>query len=345
MIPQQTPVKNHWGNNSTTVFDFDFYINDAEQIKVTHTDMSGYVSNPVLGVDYTVNSVGNLNGGNITFPIEGSTYSVLGWNESTNEKELLSIALDLPVEQPAEYSMSGDLNKKNLEYSLDYLTRLIQILYRQISRTTKIAEGSSQSVDEFIAELQSGNNLARKWAEFMSGTVDGNGYSAKYHANEASGYADAAEQQADRAEQYADSAEFGMKWQAVYIANWVADDDKYKLTLSDVPVVNAVYKGSWAAKQQVANVDIKITDSGCEITSLEAFDGFILTATSVLGAYIHDQTVASDEWIIDHNTGHFPCVTLLDENDIVMQGTVQYVSLNRIKATFNEPVIGRAILR
>jgi len=345
MIPQQTPVKNHWGNNSTTVFDFDFYINDAEQIKVTHTDMNGYVSNPVLGVDYTVNSVGNIEGGNITFPIAGSTYSVLGWNESTNEKELLSIALDLPVEQPAEYSMSGDLNKKNLEYSLDYLTRLIQILYRQISRTIKIAEGSNQSVDEFIAELQSGNNLARKWAEFMDGTVDGSGYSSKYHAAESAASALESANQADRAELYADSAEFGMKWQAIYVGNWTADGDKYKLTLNNIPVVNAVYKGLWTEKEQVANVDIKITDTGCEIISLEAFDGFILTATSVLGAYIHDQTVASDEWIIDHNTGHFPCVTLLDENDIVMQGTIQYISLNRIKATFNEPVIGRAILR
>ena len=143
MIPQQTPVKNHWGNNSTTTFDFDFYIENEEQLTVTHTDFDGNITNPVLGVDYTVTSVGNANGSSITFPIAGSTYSVLGWNESTGEKELLSIALDLPIEQPAEYSMSGDLNKKNLEKSLDYLTRLIQILKRKFSRAMTVPEGSS----------------------------------------------------------------------------------------------------------------------------------------------------------------------------------------------------------
>ena len=166
MIPQQIPVKNHWGNNSTTVFDFDFYIENEEQISVTHTDLEGNITNPVLGVDYSVNQVGNTNGSNITFPIEGSTYSVLGWDTSTDQKELLTISLDIPIEQPAEYSMSGDLSKKNLEYSFDYLTRICQIIYRMLKNTMKIPEGSS--ISNLILPQPKANNVF-KWKDDGTG--------------------------------------------------------------------------------------------------------------------------------------------------------------------------------
>ncbi len=339
MIPETNPYNNWSGNGSTTTFDFDFYIEDASQLAVYHTNNIGEQVLLEYGVDYSINQIGNENGSYITFPIGGSTYGLLA------EDEVISLCLTLPVSQENEYGKSSYLNLETLEYSLDYLTRLIQILYRQVARTVKINEGSSQSVDEFIQDLQAGNNLARKWAEFMDGTVDGSGYSSKYHATSAANYADNARQEADRAQQYAESAEFGMKWLSFSDDNWVADNDKYKLTLSGVPIVDAIYKGTWSSKELVANVDIKTTDSGSVITSYEAFDGFVLAAVNVLGTYEHEQTVASDEWIIDHNTGHYPSVTLVDSSNVVMDGTVQYVSLNRVKVTFTQPVTGFAYLR
>lgn len=339
MIPETNPYNNWSGNGSTTTFDFDFYIENASQLAVYHTNTLGEQIQLVNGVDYSIHELQNKNGSYITFPIAGSTYGVLA------EGEIISLCLTLPVSQEEEYGKSSYLNLETLEYSLDYLTRLIQILYRQVARTIKIQEGSSQSVDEFIQELQAGNNLARKWAEYMDGAVDGTGYSAKYHAAEAENSSIYAQAQADRAEQYADSAEFGMKWISITSGNWVAVDDKYKLTLLNVPIVNSVFKGTWSAKELVANIDIKVTDTGCEITSLEAFDGYILASSSILGAYEHEQTLASDEWIIDHNTGHYPCVTIVDDNNVVMLGTIQYITLNRVKVTFNEPVTGKAYLR
>lgn len=166
MIPQQTPVKNHWGNNSDTIFDFDFYIENEEQLLVTHTDLDGNITTPKLGVDYSINSVGNTYGSSINFPLAESRYSTLAWDTSTGEKELLTISLDIPIEQPAEYNISGELNKKNLEYSFDYLTRICQIIYRLLERTMKISETDKDM--NFILPQPKPNNVF-KWTEDASG--------------------------------------------------------------------------------------------------------------------------------------------------------------------------------
>lgn len=358
MIPEQIPVNNHYGNNSTTLFDFDFYIENKSQIVVTHTDMEGNVTTPILGVDYDIAEVGKENGSYITFPLEGSSYPVLGWNTETNDKELLTIALTLPVVQEAKYNKSGELNKKNLEYSFDYLTRLIQILYRILTRTVQLPEGSKQSIQDFIKDLQLGNYEARKWANYMGGTVDGYNYSAKYHAQEAAGYIDTlaqqgegiiqrATEQADRSEAYADEVEFGMQWTPFKEANWsVAQDGiHYELLLDELPIVNAVYSGTWDDKQLACGVNINSTGSGCKLTSLNAFNGYALSAASVLGKYVHTQDLASDEWVIQHNLGHIPCVTLLDDNNIEMVGTIEHQTYNKCVVTFNNAVTGTAYLR
>lgn len=146
MIPQQIPVKNHYGNNSATIFDFDFYIENEEQLLITHTDLDGKETILELGVDYKINSnsIGYSEGGNITFPLDGSRYDVLAWDTSTDKKELLSIALNIPIEQPAEYGLSDHLSMKNIEYSFDYLTRICQIIMHTLERTMKVSEGSGE---------------------------------------------------------------------------------------------------------------------------------------------------------------------------------------------------------
>ena len=85
MIPQQIPVKNHYGNNLATVFDFDFYIENESQITVTHTDLYGVQTVLEYGVDYILNSnsLKNQNGGSIIFPIDGSKFKTLAWDIMT----------------------------------------------------------------------------------------------------------------------------------------------------------------------------------------------------------------------------------------------------------------------
>ncbi len=159
-VSQQTPVSNCWGNNSATEFSFDFYIAKESELLVEHTDLNGIKSTLENGVDYSIHEVGNKDGSYITFPLSGSKYKTLAWNTSTDQKELLTISLTLPIEQSAEYEDSGDLSKKNLELSFDYAIRLIQILNRTISRAVKVNEGDEVTPDQLIESLNESKRIA-----------------------------------------------------------------------------------------------------------------------------------------------------------------------------------------
>ena len=121
MIYDVLPVNNYTGNNSTTMFDFNFYIENENQLKVYIINSDDTVNELVYGKDYSINEFGNENGSYITFPLESSTYSVLADNQN------ISINLYLPILQQTQYENSSLLNLNSLEYSLDYLTRLSKV--------------------------------------------------------------------------------------------------------------------------------------------------------------------------------------------------------------------------
>lgn len=152
-VPQTEPVVNHYGNNSATKFDFGFYIENENQITVQHTNLDGITTTLQYGVDYSINEIGNENGSYIVFPLEGSSYSVLAWDLSSDKKELLSIALDLPFAQEFEFDISGDLDKSQVEKALDYSIRIDQVLKRKIERALLIPEGSNVNTSELSNDL------------------------------------------------------------------------------------------------------------------------------------------------------------------------------------------------
>lgn len=142
------PVNNYVGNNSATKFDFDFRIENKDELVVTLFDNNSNVKIELLNdVDYSISGIGSENGGYIIFPSETSSYSVLS-NEQT-----ISLALNLEIKQESEFKNSSHLNLKTLEYSLDYLTRLIQIQARVIDRAIKVEEGSQSTADELINSI------------------------------------------------------------------------------------------------------------------------------------------------------------------------------------------------
>ena len=147
LIHDILPVNNYKGNNSTTTFDFDFYIDTTSQLKVYHYDSNNIKTLLTSDIDYSVNEVKNKNGSFITFPLQGSSYSILGDNES------ISIELSLPVAQETQYNNSSLLNLEALEYSFDYLTRLIQILSRKMSLCVKAEECSEYAPNELIERI------------------------------------------------------------------------------------------------------------------------------------------------------------------------------------------------
>lgn len=154
MIYDIMPVDNYKGNNLSTQFDFDFYIENKDQLKVYLFKENKTKVELEYNVDYSINEFKNKNGSFITFPLPGSDYGVL------NDKEEISISLTLPISQETQFNNSSLLNFESLEYALDYLTRLIQILARKVSLCVKVEECSKTTPDELINTISLSTNSA-----------------------------------------------------------------------------------------------------------------------------------------------------------------------------------------
>lgn len=181
MIPEIIPVKNYSGNGTTTKFDFDFYIENENQLVVYHTNKDGEQTLLELGKDYTINEIGQENGSFITFPITGSDYPILQGESSygVGDAEKISLCLYLPISQETEYGTSDKLDLQSLEYSLDYLTRLIQILNRQMERSVKVPEGAGQTADDLIEVLQQAQIKASESASLAESSATQSAQSAE----------------------------------------------------------------------------------------------------------------------------------------------------------------------
>ena len=165
------PVNNYEGNGSTKIFDFDFLIENTDELKVIHISEDGINTALIEGVDYSVNEVGNKNGSYITFPLETSSFPVL----KTNER--ISLALDLSIKQESKFENSAYLNLSVLEWTFDYIVRVLQILNRKIERCVKINEGSENSPDELIDEINDSVSFVKNCAdstEELAQTVENN---------------------------------------------------------------------------------------------------------------------------------------------------------------------------
>lgn len=167
MIPERNPYNNWNGNGSTKTFDFDFLIEDETQLIVYHTNSSGVQTVLTYGTDYSINELGNENGSFITFPLDGSSYEILG------SDEVVSLCLTLPISQENPFGKSSYLNLETLEYVFDYIIRICQIMNRELERSVKTPEGSDQSAEELIealneAQVNAANSAAAASASAIS---------------------------------------------------------------------------------------------------------------------------------------------------------------------------------
>lgn len=158
------PVNNYTGNNSVKIFDFDFLIENEQELKVSILNLdTNMVTELVLGVDYSINEVGNKNGSYITFPLQSSSFDIL------KENQIISLSLSLPIKQESEFENSADLKLDVLEWTFDYIVRILQILNRKVERAIKVDEGEKfSSGDDLISFIFNCANKVENKAEFVS---------------------------------------------------------------------------------------------------------------------------------------------------------------------------------
>ena len=60
--------------------------------------------------------------------------------------------------------------------------------------------------------------------------------------------------------------------------------------------------------------------------------------------YVHTQVGASAIWTVDHDLNKFPSVTVVDSGNTVVQGDIEYVSLDQLVITFTTAFSGYAYI-
>ena len=326
MIPEQIPVRYCYGNNSATEFYFDFFIENEDQIKVTLTDLSGNDTVLTYGVDYVVNEFGRLQGSYITYPYVTddyqSTHSVLALDDVTGRAEMLTIELVLPIEQPSEYNNSGIFPIKNFELSLDYLTRIAQLLLHKLSKTIttfgdianlKFPRPKSLNV---IRWNQQANNL-----ENYDITTDINEFKTSVN-DDVSGLSNRVSEAENT------------------ISTYRSELDEYEedmdATLSEMNEL----------KEELENIQF-VGRGNIDVNHV----GNVITITS--NTFIYEQAVASDTWDIQHNLNKYPTVVCVDSAGEIFQPAYEYPLVegsdterdrNRVIVTMNGATTGKAYI-
>lgn len=61
-------------------------------------------------------------------------------------------------------------------------------------------------------------------------------------------------------------------------------------------------------------------------------------------AYVHTQNLSSTEWVINHNLGIYPQVTVQDSAGTTVEGSIEYLDSNNLVLSFGYPFSGVAYL-
>ena len=161
MTVQNIPVINKWtGNGTNKIFDFDFRIDNASQLRVSLS--SDYDTPLVLGTDYRIIDIDNgsnypLESGQIEYPLSTSEHEVL-----TNEETII-LELSIPFIQAVPFSQGG-ITASAIEECLDYNVRLMQRLKQDNDGFKDDIETSFEqfqtTIDSEISTIQTSVNTA-----------------------------------------------------------------------------------------------------------------------------------------------------------------------------------------
>lgn len=106
------------------------------------------------------------------------------------------------------------------------------------------------------------------------------------------------------------------------------------------------------SETQVRNINIKSNAHHDDLTGRDLPDQHPISAITGLqtaldraDTYIHEQGVASDTWVITHNLGKYPSVTVVDSaGEAQIPDNIDYNSDNQLTIQFIGSFAGKAFL-
>lgn len=120
---------------------------------------------------------------------------------------------------------------------------------------------------------------------------------------------------------------------AVINANIVKNNNVIKSQLSGIPSATTERKGI-----------IRIATDEEAIEGLDEKTVITPHTLRLTTHYVHEQGIASDVWIINHNLNKKPSITIVDSADNVVEGAEKYIDNNTIEIYFNGAFKGKAYL-
>lgn len=116
-------------------------------------------------------------------------------------------------------------------------------------------------------------------------------------------------------------------------ANVVKKDSVIKANPSTLPIATTERKGI-----------IRIATDEEAIEGVSANTVITPHTLRLVTNYVHEQGIASDTWIINHNLNKKPSITIVDSADNVVEGAERYIDENTIEVRFNGAFKGKAYL-
>jgi hypothetical protein len=105
------------------------------------------------------------------------------------------------------------------------------------------------------------------------------------------------------------------------------------------------------ASQDNFNIELALVDSVSAVTSVNGKTGAVVIDYPDIGEnpvnhvrYVHNQTEIGNEWTINHNLNFFPNVTILDNQNRILETDIVYLNSNTVKIVMNTASSGTAYL-
>jgi hypothetical protein len=101
-------------------------------------------------------------------------------------------------------------------------------------------------------------------------------------------------------------------------------------------------------------VEISMVDTSAPVQSVNGMTGHVLLDLQFEDIeqsdpvnhvkYVHTQASISSSWVINHNLGFFPNITVLDNSNRILETYIQYNNVNTATIVMNSAASGKAFL-